>query len=337
MLQRLLIFITIFNFSCRSHNDVTVHRGFYFWKSRFELQVPEMNALQNLKTERLYVKFFDVVWNNDLHKPAPVAKINFVQAPPASIELVPVVFITNETLIHANADHIISLASNISHLVASIFINNHFKSPKEIQLDCDWTATTKNTYFVLLKELKKKEFFKEKILSVTIRLHQVKYINEAGHPPADRGLLMCYNMGNLHKMETKNSILDPDVLQQYIGQVKNYPLPLDIALPIFDWWVWYSNNNCKGLVRTESLQGLHFHKNFWQVNADTIINDYSFKKGDWLRYESSSTASIQAAISLLKTRLNQKHPNIILYHLDSKILTNYETADLEKMYSGFNF
>jgi hypothetical protein len=274
-----------------------------------------------------------VVWDDNSLQPLPVAKINFEQPVPGGIEVVPVLFITNETFQQCDADQLTQLALKIPQLLASQLANNRVAAPKEIQIDCDWTATTKDKYFLLLQLLKKTELFKDKTLSVTIRLHQVKYRSETGVPPADRGLLMCYNMGNLQKPETKNSIIETSVLEQYIGRAKEYPLPLDMALPIFDWWVWFRGNEYMGLVYAETLQPADSKK--WKAQHDTSFNGYTLKAGDWLRYEGSDVSEINKAILLLKAQRNCPEQNIILYHLDAKNLTHYAPDALERFYSGF--
>lgn len=319
--------------SCTTHDEPVVHRGFYYWKSRFALDSTEASALKTLRTEKLYLKFFDVGWDELSRQPAPIAKIQFSQKPPSGVSVVPVVFITNETLQQCSADQLAQLALKIPQLLSSQLSNNQLPAPKEIQLDCDWTATTKDKYFLLLQLLKKTDLFKGKILSATIRLHQVKYRNETGVPPADRGLLMCYNMGNLTKPETKNSIIETSVLEQYIGRAKEYPLPLDMALPLFDWWVWFRENEYMGLVYAETLQPTDSKK--WRAPKDTSFNGYNFKAGDWLRYEGSDAAEIDKAIRLLKAQRNCQEQNIILYHLDAKNLAHYDPDALERFYSGF--
>ena len=71
------------------------------------------------------------------------------------------------------------------------------------------------------------------MLSATIRLHQLKFIGESGIPPVDKGLLMCYNMGDLHRLRISNSILETAELKKYIKQLSVYPLKLDVAfLPV---------------------------------------------------------------------------------------------------------
>ncbi len=339
MFQRMLLLILLSIIavaSCKTHDDITVHRGFYFWKSRLALTSTEQNPLYQLEIEKLYIKFFDVTWDELRKVPAPVAKIDFAQKIPAGIEPIPVVFITNETLQQASADDIASLGLNIPKLIESILSNNKLGSPNEIQIDCDWTESTKDKYFLLLKQMRKSRIFQNKTLSVTIRLHQLKYHNESGIPPADRGLLMCYNMGNLQRPETKNSIIDDAVLIQYIDHAKDYSLPLDIALPIFDWWVWFSGNDYKGLIHSNSISLPTDANNRWHCIKDTTLNGYTFRAGDWLRYENSTWEENRKAIALLKDKLNTHELNLLLYHLDSTTLSHYEIDQLENIYSSFH-
>lgn len=330
------IAIALTMLSCNTHDAPTVHRGFYYWKSRFALDSTESNALQQLRIEKLYLKLFDVVWDEPTQQPMPVAKINVTEAFPTQQQYVPVVFITNETLQKASPNDINNLSRNIPKLISSIIDNNKLPMPAEIQLDCDWTAGTKDRYFLLLKELRKASFCQEKTLSITIRLHQIKYTQEAGIPPADRGLLMCYNMGNVQQPATQNSIIDPATLQQYTGRLNEYPLPLDIALPLFSWWVWFEGNTYKGLLHADALQLPIDAAKKWRCQVDTTINGYTFKQGDWLRYENAPKESIEQVISSLQSQLKPDNRNIILYHLDAKSLQQYDLPTLEGFYTRFH-
>ncbi|WP_197428660.1 hypothetical protein [Phnomibacter ginsenosidimutans] len=338
MIQRyfFLIAIALTVLSCNTHDAPSVHRGFYYWKSRFALDSTESHALQQLRTEKLYIKLFDVAWDEQSQQPLPVAKMNFAEAFPTQQQYVPVVFITNETLQKSSPKDIDNLGRNIPKLISSITENNKLPMPAEIQLDCDWTAGTKDRYFLLLKQLRKSSFFQGKTLSVTIRLHQVKYTQEAGIPPADRGLLMCYNMGNLQQPATHNSIIDPATLNQYTGRLKEYSLPLDIALPIFNWWVWFEGNQYKGLIHSDALQLPLDAAKKWRCQSDTTINGYTFKQGDWLRYEDAPQESIEQVISQLQSQLKPDNRNIILYHLDAKSLQQYAIPTLESFYTRFH-
>lgn len=332
-----IITILLISSSCQVKKEAKeVERGFYFWRSRFSLAPAERQALLQLKTQQLYVKFFDVAWDDNKQQPQPVAKIKFAEAWPASLELIPVVFITNETLQQSTPDDIVRMALQMANLMRSICEKNQLPEPQEIQIDCDWTSTTKDRYFLLLTQLRKTAFMAQKKMSATIRLHQVKYRLQSGIPPVDKGLLMCYNMGNLQQPQTTNSIIDATILQQYIGNARSYPLALDIALPIFNWWVWFSGEQYRGLLPANTMQMPLNNKQQWLCQTDTIINGYTFKAGDWLRFENSPAEMVRKVISLLRPQLNSSDIHIILYHLDEKMLANYETAALENFYSDFS-
>jgi hypothetical protein len=203
----LLIFILLFFDGCTDKKPARLYqRSFYYWKSRFSLTTFEKNILKELSIKLLHIKFFDVEWNESLSQPRPVATIGFNEKIPEQIIVTPVVFITNKAIDKATPGQIDELAVNLINLISGICQNNQLNISKEVQVDCDWTVRTKDKYFQLLKKIKQQSFLNEKILSVTIRLHQLKFIGETGVPPADKGLLMCYNMGNLRHLQIKNSI-----------------------------------------------------------------------------------------------------------------------------------
>jgi hypothetical protein len=124
-----------------------VQRSFYYWKTVFNLTPKEQQTLTDLSIQKLYVKFFDVDWYEEKLFAQPVAKSIFNQSPPANIPITPVVFITQEPLQHLDAKDLDSLAANIANLLSTISTSNHLFLSNEVQLDCDWTLTTRNNYF----------------------------------------------------------------------------------------------------------------------------------------------------------------------------------------------
>ena len=191
-----------------------MQRSFYYWKTVFELTPKERQTLINLSIQKLYVKFFDIDWDTEKQLAQPVAKSIFSQGPPSGITITPVVFITQEPLHYLSTKGLDSLAINLAALLSAIAITNHLSLSNEIQLDCDWTQNTGKAYFYLITKLKEQVFFKNKVVSATIRLHQLKYISQNGVPPVNKGLLMCYNMGDLRYPQTKNSIIDEGELKK---------------------------------------------------------------------------------------------------------------------------
>jgi len=258
-----------------------------------------------------------------------------------SIEVIPVVFITNESLLQTSENNLPLLADNIYQLLTSQ-LKEYAITPKEIQIDCDWTATTRDKYFSLLQFFRQQPLCKnhQTLLSATIRLYQCKYRIKTGVPPVDRGLLMCYNMGNLKNPDTRNSILEASELKKYIANLDTYPLPLDVAFPLFNWMVLYRNNTYTGLIQNlmaDSLRQQSFvetRDNRFVIKSDTVWNGYIFKKEDILRYEKSDISEILRAEKALADHWKTQQFTLSLFHLDSTVLTQYPSYELEKIFTA---
>jgi hypothetical protein len=327
--------------SCSQHAPRNINRSFYYWKSVYEPGTYEKNNLSKLQVSSLYIKFFDVIWNNKTKTATPAAQIKFKDTSYTSLNIVPVIFITNETLINIDSANINSLSENIFALLTKIVTVYKVHNIHEVQFDCDWTASTKDKYFKLLNllrsQLSKHNFSAVKI-SATIRLYQCKYLVKTGVPPTDKGMLMCYNMGNLKNSKTENSILESNELKKYISSLPEYPLQLDIALPLFEWKVLFRNNTYTGLIKDlpDSLlqhnASVTVHKNAYTFSKDAFIDNYSFKAGDMLRSEQSSYDEIIKVESIISSKLKTRNIHVILYHLDSLTLSKYTADELENIF-----
>ncbi|MFT3846734.1 MAG: hypothetical protein QM725_16865 [Lacibacter sp.] len=264
------------------------------------------------------------------------------------ISLIPVVFITNESLMKIDSAGCINLAKNIVATIGEMILNNRLQKTNELQLDCDWTVSSSKNYFILLREVKrlintsKKTFHEKSLLSATIRLHQVKFRNKTGIPPADKGLLMCYNMGNLKNKATKNSILDADELKKYTAGLNSYPLQLDIALPLFSWHVLFRNSNFKGIIGNTSNTSFNSDIGTWQQNRfvfskDTVIKNIQFYSNDELRYEEcTQTELLNAATYIASMKNAAANHTVLFYHLDESLLKKYSHNELEKLFRCFH-
>lgn len=340
-----IILIFALFFSCQEKKELRhIERSFYYWKSVFKLTDFDQEQLHKVQVKTLYVKFFDVVWNKNLKKALPVAVLraneNFISLQNNfRVQIIPVIFITNECLQKIDSSQIQILAENIYTLTTQLTNKYAFNNIPEVQFDCDWTASTRANYFLLLE--KSKALWKNAVLpiSATIRLHQVKYILKTGVPPVDKGLLMCYNMGNLKNPAVKNSIIEKKELQKYTVHLSSYPLPLDIALPLFDWKVLFRNNAYTGLI--QDLPDAVFSESFikrnhnrYEVTTDTLLHGYSLKKGDVLRNEQSDYNEIMEAAKLISKQLKNTQPRVALYHFDSLILSKYTNHELESIYNS---
>lgn len=341
-----LLCIALLTPGCRNPKPGTgPERAFYYWKSALKLSPYEKAQLDRLKVRTIYIKLFDVVWNADNQTAGTAAKLTAdsaslgaLQQAGSAINIVPVIFITNESLQQTDTAAIDVLAGRISSLATMIAGTYHITF-SELQFDCDWTAGTREKYFALLHRLRTAWSQDAVKFSATIRLHQVKFITKSGIPPVDKGLLMCYNMGNLRDPAAGNSILDVTELKKYISGISTYSLPLDIALPLFDWKVLYRNGQYAGLL--QDLPGNMLTDAFtahsgnrYQVLKDTLLLGYSLKKGDLIRDEQSDIKELIKAGETIAKQLKNTPNRVALYHLDAVLLSKYSTHELESIYNS---
>jgi hypothetical protein len=339
----LLLFTSCFLFAaCHKHSSQKkITRSFYYWKSILRLSDFEKNTLDTLQVKNLYVKFFDVDWNIDKEEADPRAIVRIVDTTylrTNKINIIPVVFITNECIQKLDSAHVNILATKISDLLKNILSINRIYKVSELQIDCDWSASTKDNYFALLRLIKSNSETITDDLSCTIRLHQVKYLFKSGIPPVDKGLLMCYNMGNIREPTTTNSILEINELKKYIGNLSTYPLPLDVAFPLFEWYVLFRNNRYKGLIEKLDLLDSGAIKEMndrtFLLLKDTTINGIALKKDDIIRREWSDYNEIMKTADLITEKLKTQDINLSLFALDSVILSKHPTNELENIYNS---
>jgi hypothetical protein len=327
-------------YSCNEKAEIkNVERSFYYWKSVVKPTEFDLKCLDSLKVQTIYFRFFDVDWEPASKQAIPVAKM---QAADKSLfqqyNIIPTVFITNECIQQIDSLQTIALAGKINGLIKDLCQINQINTINEIQIDCDWTVSTAKKYFMLLNTIHQ---LSQTNLSATIRLHQIKFFTKTGVPPVSRGLLMCYNMGNLKNPATKNSIIETAELKKYIANLSNYPLPLDIAFPLFGWKVLFRDHIYKGLL--ENLQDDLFTSSFSsrkngriEILKDTLLAGYNLKKGDLLRSEESDIQTIVEAAKEINLHFKNTQQRVSLYHLDSVILKKYTTHDLESIYNSFH-
>ena len=341
-LPKLMICIAlIFIFSCKEkHEPRQIEPAFYYWKSVLHVSSFEKQKLDSLKVKTIYVKFFDVNWDEAGHKPVPVAKLQASgEQLHGGISIIPTIFITNACIQKIDSSQTKMLAEKIMQLLKTMIAETGFDPIPEVQVDCDWTASTRENYFDILRHLKSLK--PNAKLSATIRLHQVKYRNKTGVPPVDRGLLMCYNMGNLKDPATKNSIIETAELKKYIGRLSDYPLELDLAFPLFDWKVLYRHNRYSGLF--QDLPASFFNYSFasktgnrYLVTKDTLLRGYDLRKGDMIRDEQSDIREVLAAAAEVSKHIRNTRLRVSLYHMDSVILSKYATHELESIYNSLH-
>ena len=198
----------------------------YYWRTEWRLDSAERAFLKQYHINKVYCRYFDVM-PDESGAPMPNATIAFVEKVPQDLELVPTVFIT-ENCMHQRHE---GLARKLVDRIVQMNETNDVAGVQEIQIDCDYTGRSRQTYYDFLAEVRQETAKHHLRLSTTIRLHQLSM----PAPPVDYGVLMLYNTGDPQKFEERNPILDLRDVQPYLHYLKDYPLPMAAAYPTFIW------------------------------------------------------------------------------------------------------
>lgn len=326
--------------SCRPE-DRQVAVSFYYWKTAYRADSMEHTYLNRLGAKRLYVRVMDVDNQGPGNAPIPVSPVVFSDPLPDSMLLVPVVFIVNNVLKDRTEEELDDLAERLYKFAEGKVEQAGRSGFDELQVDCDWTASTRDAYFYLLRKLRGL-MPDGTSLSATLRLHQVRNMRSSGIPPADKVLLMCYNMGNLRRFDTRNSILDPDEMALYLkGYLGRYPLHVDVALPLFSWSVVFRGGQYAGISKRldpELLSDTALFSRLAGTNRYQLVvpmPEYGLRSGDIIRREEVHVQDVLQAAQFLSRELPRHDFNLIYYHLDRNLLTAFPYESLQEIIDCF--
>jgi len=265
---------------------------FYYWKQVYQ----ENNESHSPK----YIKILDVHFTQNLKIQQTVFKTE-------PKNMTAVIYIDNGVFKHLKASSLLKKLKPKLEFFSTI-------EYEEIQIDCDWTPKTQKRYFEFLKLLKEES--KQKI-SVTIRLHQVKYYKKTGVPPVDYGVLMYYNMSDFLDINTRNYILDLDVARKYHYNFDTYPLELNLALPLYSQATIIRFSKVVGAI--EGVKNIDIDENFkrlkeglYRVEKTNYFDSKLLYEGDKIRIDEVSIQDLQNAIDGLKKVM--KKPREILFY-----------------------
>lgn len=328
------IILSVLIFHGPSHR---VSRGFYYWRSTFALTSEDREAFKLLGIQRLYVKFFDVVWDQKSSQPIPISISRFISSFPEGISIIPTVFITNETLKKLSDNQVKFLANRIHQKITHMASTAGLQI-EEIQLDCDWTDETRDKYFQFLQYFY--TIVADKInLSATIRLHQIKYQVRTGIPPVDSGALMIYNLEHPGNLDVANAIFDLKTSLDYLKTVDAYPLPLDIALPIFSWGAVFQGSRFVGLINNLNSESLYKNPRFkpvgstrFQALENVYLQGTYVYKNDLIRIDHSPISEITKVGRYLARKIKKREIRVILFHWNSEQLNETSLEAIEDLY-----
>lgn len=339
-------FSLIFN-SCDTSKNNQI--AFYYWKTNPELlDKSEYNYIQQTGTKKLYIKMFEVEMNGSLEA-VPISKSNLnfqhssIQNDSLNFlhqcEIIPTIFILNEVFEILDTNRLNELAENIIFLIQKRF-NEKLKLKNdytEIQIDCDWTVSTRENYFTFLRILKQKS---QKHISVTLRLYPFKYSKKMGIPPVDKVTLMCYNLINPLINNSKNSILDNKELELYLKNASTYPIQMDFALPIYSWAIFYRNKqfNCilKNDIEKCISNSIQLKPLWYQLKNDLEIGNQAYRKGDIFKVEKINSKKLLQATILIKNIDFHNNVTLTFFDLNSANFNTIQPNEIKDIFTVFN-
>jgi hypothetical protein len=316
-------------------------RAFYYWRTTFELTPSERHALVQLHVDKLYARAFDVAPGSGdaptflgVLRPAPR------QTLPPGVELVPVVFLKNQVFVNAKPGAERALAESVWNEARKVGTALGAPAFKELQVDCDWTDSTRARFFEFIRVLRQVSTPGTR-LSATVRLHQVKFRERTGVPPVDRGMLMFYNMGRFSGDPLERSIFDAEAAERYLARLDDYPLPLDAALPIWSWTLQLREQRVVGLLQSTDpaeLPALNFvtpqPSQGFEVTRTTFLHGSLLRQGDVLKGETLNASDLQTAAELLAKNLApaSDRRTVALFDLSERNLGRHGLRTLEQAF-----
>lgn len=354
-------------------------RAFYYWQTSLGAFDWRDSTYKAMSVSKIYLRVFDVDWSDESKAPVPVSPLHRGYNDLDSVEIVPVVFITNETFKNLDRGQSITLARQVHKKVMRItsgllgpdeydYIKDNWweqnpyqvrshrfdeiqrhdsaymasmKQFREVQFDCDWTKSTKNNYFAFLEESQK--LFGQQLVTSTVRLYQYKYPREAGLPPVKRGMLMCYNAGNVRDSKSVNSIFNKDEVMSYL-EAGNYPIALDYALPVFDWALLYRQGELKAILSLATLKKEYADnvvvadESHLRVTYDFVYGHNSssllIRNGDEIRLEQPDMDEVKEVAAWLSAHKNNADAVLTFYHLNDHDFQEH-SKKIEAIFNSF--
>lgn len=324
--------------------DPVVIPAAFRWKNSSWLEGDEELAMGRNAIQRVYLKLLDIDWNpaNGAHP------TSFVRVPHQwrnysgedgywtnKVELVPCIYITNNTFLKISDPEVDELAHNLLRKL-------RMECPPTIHgvmLDCDWSEQTRPGFFRLVQVMNDNL---DVPLTATIRLHQYRRPGQTGVPPADRGMLMPYNVGQITEPGDGNSIFDLKMAEPYFSSSSPYPLPLDIGLPSFSWGVQFRNGRFMGILKDDQVQAA---LNFGMLTGEMVgtmqvsqeNNDVlpQLHLGDVVRMERMTPELIAQGAQLARKAVNSDTMSVAYFEVGTGTFQRMDQAQVKAGYTAF--
>jgi hypothetical protein len=209
----------------------------------------------------------------------------------------------------------------------------------EIQFNCDWTDSSRETYFSLINYLKILPMILDRklTLSAAVYYDQCKQPDRLGIPPVNRVMLMCFN--SPEQDVARNTVR---TFKNDIAGLSNYPLPMDVAFALPGDKFVYRKDKLSSILQNiqnvkkpdSSIAGQGYNE--YPVIKDTLLNGSVLKKDDRIYMPPGNIQEILSTEKLLSPRLFSGNATISILWTDSSAARKYDSSQLNAMFGEFN-
>ena len=270
----LLLLMGLTACSRQPDKDMEPGNSVYYWRTDLRIDSTERAFLRTYDIKKVYCRYFDVVQNDTATGPVPNATMTFSDSIPEGVEIIPTVYITEDCMHRWHK----GLAEKLVRRIRQMNETNDIAGVREIQIDCDYTAKSRRTYYEFLDSVRSAWGGR---VSTTIRLHQLSM----SAPRVDYGVLMIYNTGDPNKFDERNPILDLRDVKPYLRHLSDYPLPLAAAYPVFSWLRTIHAVNVEHTVEADEILRVKHAVEQERPTLSAAIITYHLDKDNINRYK----------------------------------------------------
>ena len=155
---------------------------------------------------------------------------------------------------------------------------------------------------------------------------------------------MMYNLENAKQLKSRNSLFSLQEARKYLKR-NTYPLPMDVALPVFSWTLIFRNGLFLRVlsdnILTPILEETAGENPLEKLGANTYLvkesmrkgNLYNLQAGDVLKIETCSQTELVQANSLLRLLPVNEQSTIAIFDLDMKELNKISHEKMEAAFT----
>jgi hypothetical protein len=328
---------------CSCKTKLKTDNAIYYCMDRLSLDSGQMKIIKEAGVKKLYVKFFDVYWNRITKAPNPIAKLevnkitkDWLKA--NGVEVIPVIFLTNECLEKIDTGKYIELAERIYKLLDGMVVYYRMLPDiHEVQFNCDWTESTRGTYFSMINYMRMLPMIFDRKLTVSAAIYFDQYQNaeKLGIPPVNRATLMCFR--SLKQDPSRNTVR---TFKDDLASLNKYPLPLDIVLSLPVDHFLYRNDRLTGILQNLSNSNREdsiistINLTLHRVNKDTMLNGTQVLKGDDIYEPKENIENLMNYELIMKPKLSSNNISIGIFWTDSSAVRNYAASYLSTVFNG---